>query len=232
MRRRLFLVTFVVLCVLVSISLIWQARFSRAQIEDSAATPCCDQSAAIALRQLEFPYYSLRDGFDSTVLLVSDSPKPFDFLVAIHSRSGHTIIAPTMTIQPQEKLTVDLRALLTQLGADVIGDFGEGSISIYFNGTIMPLAGQLTMTNPARSLILESEMVDNSPGLGLLPSVLNGLWWGLGGGRDARIMVTNTSGDISTADVFLDFLGERHESAPLVLSPRETKVLSIAQLFA
>ena len=135
-----------------------------------------------------------------------------------------------MTIQSGEKLSVDLRALLTELGADVDGDFAEGSVSIYFNGTIMPLAGQLTMSNPARSLVLESEMVDNSPGLGLLPSALNAVWWGLGGGREARFTASNTSGDPVTADVYLDFQGERHESAPLAFAPHETKILSITHL--
>ena len=94
----------------------------------------------------------------------------------------------------------------------------------------MPLAGQLTMSDPKRRLSFESEVVDNSPGLGLLPPRLNALWWGLGGGREATIAVTNTSGASVTADVFLDFLGEQHPSVPLVFSPHETKVLSIAQL--
>jgi len=135
-----------------------------------------------------------------------------------------------MTIQSQEKLPIDLGALLASLSADVAGDFGEGSVAVYFNGTIMPLVGQLTMTDPKRRVSFESELVDNSPGLGLLPPRLNALWWGLGGGREATIAVTNTSGASATADVFLDFLGRQHSSAPLVFSPHETKVLAIAQL--
>jgi hypothetical protein len=202
-------------------------NLSGAQTDNPPPTHCC---RAEAPRQLEFAYYSLRDGFNSTVFLVSASPKPLEFIMAIHSRSGQTLLGPAMTIQPQEKLALDLASLLASLSADVTGDFAEGSISIYFNGTIMPLAGQLTMSNPARRLVLESEMIDNSPGLGLLPPALNGLWWGLGGGRDGRIMVTNTGGEASTADVYLDFLGERHESARLVFTAHETKVLSIAEL--
>ncbi|MGA2629125.1 MAG: hypothetical protein ABSG54_02830 [Terriglobia bacterium] len=116
------------------------------------------------------------------------------------------------------------------MGADVTGDFAEGSVAVYFSGTIMPLAGQLTMTNPARSLILESEMVDNAPGLGLLPKELHALWWGIAAGRDGRVMISNTSPEAVTADVFLDFLGERHTSAPLTLRPHETKVVSITSL--
>ncbi len=84
-----------------------------------------------------------------------------------------------MSIQPQEKLAVDLSSLLTKLSADVNGAFAEGSISVYFKGTVMPLAGQLTMTNPALGLIHESEMVQNDPGHSDLPPVLNGLCWNL-----------------------------------------------------
>ncbi|MGD0920504.1 MAG: hypothetical protein ABSA70_01925 [Terriglobia bacterium] len=185
---------------------------------------------SVAPRELDFPYYSLRDAFNSTLLLVGASPAPLDFIIAVRSASGRTVLSPSMTIASGEKLSVDLRMLLTELGADVNDDFAEGSVSIYFNGTIMPLAGQLTMSNPARSLVLESEMVDNSPGLGLLPSALNAVWWGLGGGREARIMVSNTSGDPVSADVYLDFQGERHESDPLAFAPHETKILSITHL--
>jgi hypothetical protein len=162
--------------------------------------------------------------------LVSDSPTPLDFVIAVHSLSGRAILAPSMTIQPEQKLPVDIGALLTQLGGDVTGDFGEGSLAIYFTGTVMPLAGQITMENPARSLISQVEMVDNSPGVNLLPKQLSGVWWGLGTGRDARIMVNNTSAGAVTADVFLDFMGQRHTSAPLIFDPHETKVLSITSL--
>jgi hypothetical protein len=207
----------------------WNRMVSRAQTEHGTA-PCCGPADETQQRELDFPYYSLRDGFDSKLLLVSVSPKPLDFVVAVRSRSGQTVLAPALTIQPQEKLTVDLRSFLVAQGADVLGDFSEGSVAVYFNGTIMPLAGQLTMTNPARKLTMESEMVDNTPGLGLLPKELNALWWGIGGGRDARFMVSNTSGERATADLFLDFLGERHASKPLVFAPHETKVLSITEL--
>ncbi len=204
----------------------------RAQTGENKQAPCCGPDHPVAPRELDFPYYSLRDGFNSALLLVSASPKPVDLTIAIRSQTGETLLAPPMPIQPQEKLTLDLRSLLSELGADFSGTFGEGSVSVYFEGTIMPVTGQLTLTNPQRSLSLESEMVDNSPGLGLLPKMLNGSWWGLGGGREARIMVSNTSGNAVTADVFLDFGGERHASAPLTFAPHETKLLSIAQMLA
>ena len=127
-------------------------------------------------------------------------------------------------------MPVDLAGLIASLGADPTGPFGEGSISVYFTGTIMPLVGQLTMTNPALRLVHESEMVENDPGRSDIPAELSGLWWGLSGGRDARIMVANMSANTVTADVFLDFQGHRHQGVALVFNPNETKVLSITRM--
>ena len=205
-----------------------RSRFTRAQGEQ----PCCGQPDDTQQRQLEFAYYTLREGFISTLQLVSASPKPIDLVIAVRSLSGQTLLAPMLTIQPQEKLSIDVGTLLTQLGADILGDFAEGSVSVYFEGTIMPVVGQLTLTNPARNLSLESQMVDNTPGLGILPKRLDAAWWGVSGGRDARVMVSNTAAEVAMADVFLDVQGQRHAIAPLNFAPHETKALSVAQLLA
>ena len=231
MKAVRFLLISLALIVLASSLVNQRPGLSRAQTDQTNGAPCCGQDET-APREIDFPYYSLREGFESTLLLVSDSPKPLEFVMAVRSVSGQTVVAPGMSIQPQEKLPIDLRSLLAQLGADPTGDFAEGSISVYFNGTIMPLAGQLTMSNPARRLIFESEVVDNSPGLGLLPKQLHALWWGIGAGRDARVMVSNTAGEAVSADLFLDFRGERHSAAPLTFRPHETKVLSITELLS
>lgn len=232
MRRRI-----PILCVLaLTLAGLWMPTrhsiFSRPQESPCGSSPCAEGVSQTAPRQLQFPYYSLRDGFESTLLLVSASPKPIDLFIAVRSSSGQTLLAPMVTIQPQEKLTIDLRTLLGNLGADVVGTFAEGSVAVYFEGTIMPVAGQLTLTNPERRLILESEMVDNSPGLGILPASLNAVWWGLGGGREAKFMVTNTASSAVTADVFVDIRGERRAIAPLAFAPFETKVLSVSQLLS
>ena len=209
-------------------------RFAPAPLVGGQQTgaACCDPNTVTAPRELDFPYYSLRDGFNSTLNRVSDSPKPLDFVMGLHSLSGQTLLGPSMTIQPGAKLPIDLGGLLQSLNADPGGPFGEGSISIYFQGTIMPLVGQLTITNPANRLVHESEMVENDPGRSDIPPVLNGIWWGLSGGRDARIMVANMSGQAVTADVSLDFAGERHQVAPITFAGHETMVLTVAGILA
>ena len=88
----------------------------------------------------------------------------------------------------------------------------------------------MTMSNAALKLVHEAEMVENDPGRSDIPPVLNGLWWNLGAGRDAMAMVSNMSPFPVTADVYLDFQGKRHASAPLDFTPNETKALSITKL--
>ncbi len=187
--------------------------------------------SAIGLREVDFPYYSIRDGFDSQLNLVSDSPGPIDLTIAIYSQLGNSLLT-SMTIQPSAKLPIDLRALLTSLGADVNGEFAEGSIAVTFEGTVMPVVGQVTSTNQALHVVHESEMVENDPGRTDIPPVLNGLWWNLAPGRDARIVVGNMSAMPVTADVYLEYRGQRHPSAPLDFSPHELKVLSVIQLLS
>jgi hypothetical protein len=135
-----------------------------------------------------------------------------------------------MTIQPSAKLPIDILSLLTSLGADATGTFSQGSVSVYFEGTIMPLVGQMTIENPARHWVHQVDMVENDPGRTDIPAVLSGQWWGLSGGRDATIMVTNASGNTVTADVFLAFGGKEHKLDPLVFTANQTRLLSVAEL--
>ncbi|HUX10662.1 MAG TPA: hypothetical protein VMW51_08455 [Terriglobia bacterium] len=202
----------------------------RPNTEAQTTTNCCGTNPPTAPREIVFPYYSLADGFNSTLLLVSSSPTPLNFIVAVHSLSGQTEISNSITIQPGENLPIDMRALLTSLGADVTGTFSQGNVSVYFEGTIMPLAGQMTIENPARHWVQQVDMVENDPGRTDIPAVLSGQWWGLSGGRDATIMVTNASGSTVTADVFLAFGGKEHKLDPLVFNGNQTRLLSVAEM--
>jgi hypothetical protein len=153
-----------------------------------------------------------------------------DFTLAVKSQQGQVLTTPE-TIGPRQKLAIDLTSLITQLGGDPTGAFAQGSASIYFVGTIMPIVGQITATNPQLSLVHESVMVEHDPGRSDIPAVLNGLWWGLGAGRATTVMVSNTSANPQTAQVYLDVQGQRQTlSTPLSFVPYETKVLDITQL--
>lgn len=221
-----------VLVLLLAAAAVFHQRrgFSRPRTQQSSTTPCCGQPDTTAPRELDFAYYSLRGGFNSTLLLIGDAPAPFPFTISIHSLSGLTAVAPAMRVQPQQKLSIDLRTLLANIGADPEGAFSEGSISVSYASATRPLVGQVTITNATLGLVYESLMAENDPGQSDIPAMLDGLWWSLSPGRDAKVMVANTAGATVTADVFLDFAGERHPSAPVVFAPYETKVLSTTQL--
>lgn len=165
-------------------------------------------------------------------MLVSDSPKPIDLTIGIRNLFGQ-MQTTTETIQPQQKLAIDLASTIAKAGGDPSGAFAEGSVAVYFMSTIMPVAGQMTVTNPALSLTHQVDMTENDPGRSDIPAVLNGAWWGLGGGNDAQVFVSNTSDTAEIAQVYLDFAGKRHSlKTPLTFSSYETKVLDISQLLA
>ena len=203
---------------------------SHAQLQSSGGgSPCC---TTLAPRELDFPYYNLTNGWISTLYLVSDSPQTMDFTLLVKGAQGQALTAAE-TIQPRQKLAIDMGSLITQLGGDPTGAFAQGSVSVYYVGTIMPIVGQITLSNPQLSLVYESVMVEHDPGRSDIPAVLNGVWWGLGGGRTASVMVSNTSANAQTAQVYLDFQGQRHAlQNPLRFASYETKVLDITQLLA
>src|SRR5574337_1967053 len=121
MRHKAVYPGILVLVVLALSSLFLIGPRSSATAQGTA--PCCSE---IAPRELDFPYYALDNGFNSTLLLVSDSPDPIDFILAIHNLAGQTVLSSSMTIQPGAKLPIDLRGLLVQLGANASGSFAEG----------------------------------------------------------------------------------------------------------
>ena len=83
---------------------------SRAQSgTGGAGGSCC---ATEAPREVDFPYYNLTNGWMSTLYLVSDSPKPMDFTLAVKGRQGQ-VLTTAETIQPQQKLSIDLASIIT-----------------------------------------------------------------------------------------------------------------------
>lgn len=212
---------------------LWQSSPTIPDASHVTDPPGADQADEQPVpRELDFAYYSVRDGFESQLQLVSDYPKPFVFRMMLHSLSGQTAFAGLIRVRPQQKLSFDLRTLLTKLRLDRDADFQEGSISVSYTLPKSPLLGQVTVSNPSYSLVFESLMGENDPGQTALPPVLDGAWWGLTADREAKVMVANTSNQPVAADVELSFGGKLHPSRPLVFERHETKILSIPELLA
>jgi len=98
---------------------------SRPNTGAQTTTDCCGTNPVTAPRELDFPYYSLRDGFRSTLNLVSNSPTSLDFIIAMHSLPGQTLLSNNISIDPGAKMPVDLASLIASLGGDPTGPFAE-----------------------------------------------------------------------------------------------------------
>ena len=95
----------------------------------AAPSASCCSEPTIACREVDFPYYTLLNGYQFTLLLVSDSPRPIDLSIAIYGALGHSAIAPPHTIQPQQKLALDMGQPLAKMGLNTSGEFGQGYVS-------------------------------------------------------------------------------------------------------
>ncbi|MGH9454148.1 MAG: hypothetical protein ACRD2O_09295 [Terriglobia bacterium] len=84
-------------------ALLFSRHASQVQAQSLAGAPaaqCCSE-ANLAPREVDFPYYTLQNGYQSTLNLVSDSPQPIDLSIVLYSALGRSAIAPPVTIQPQ-----------------------------------------------------------------------------------------------------------------------------------
>lgn len=183
-------------------------------------------------RELIYPYYCVRKGWESRLELMDRAPRVIDFSMAVHGLSGRTVTTKPMSIAPDKGMHLDLREVLTDLGADVEGDFSEGSISILFKGEGNPLGGRLLVEGPNESWNLGPVWSQNEYGESMIPPRLDTLWWDLGGSRDVELTVNNISNAPVTADFFLDWAGQRHAAPALAFAPHETRILSVTQTLA
>lgn len=88
MRRKAVYPGMLILAVLALSSLFLMNPYPGTKAQ--ATTNCCGPNPTTAPREIVFPYYSLADGFNSTLMLVSDSPKPLNFILAVHNLAGLT----------------------------------------------------------------------------------------------------------------------------------------------
>lgn len=183
-------------------------------------------------RELVYPYYSLRDGSDSTLYLLDRAAWMVEFTVAVHSLSGQTAWSKPMTIHPDETTEINVKKLLGDLGVDYRGDFLEGSLSIHFKGRGNPLGGRMMVVGPKDTLNIGPVWTKGESGQNMVPDRLDTLWHDLGGARDLEMTVSNITGNAVDADFYLDFAGKRHAAPPLHFASHETKHVSLAEVLA
>jgi len=183
-------------------------------------------------REIIYPYYSLREGYDSTLHLENHAAWTVDFTVGVHSLSGQTALSQPMSIHPHETVEINVKKLTDDLAVDNRGDFVEGSLSLNFKGKGNPLGGRLVIAGPNGTVSVDPVSTISEWGWNKVPTRLDTLWHDLGGARDVELTVSNITGEPVVGDFYLDFGGRRHTAAPLHFASHETKNLSIATVLA
>lgn len=181
-------------------------------------------------RELFYPRYSLREGYESKLYMMDRAPRPIDFTVSVHSLSGDSVTSKKMTIEPSKDLVIDIQELLTDLKVDYRGDFREGSLSINFTGPGNPLGGRMLVAGPNETQNIGPVWSMGEFGQSMIPPVLNTFWHGLGGTRDVLLTVNNVSSEPAVGDVHLDIAGKRYSPAPLEFAPYQTHQVSLTEM--
>jgi hypothetical protein len=91
MLRRALISASLGLLIVAGWALLHNAPPTRAQTNQNSGS-CCGPDNPVAPREIDFPYYSLKDGFGSTLNLVSDSPQNLDLSIAVRSTAGETLL--------------------------------------------------------------------------------------------------------------------------------------------
>lgn len=183
-------------------------------------------------RELFYPRYSLREGYESKLYLMDRAPRPIDFTISVHSLSGETVTSKKMTIEPSKDQVIDIQELLTEMKVDYRGDFLEGTLSINFTGPGNPLGGRMLVAGPHETQNIGPVWNMGEFGQNMITPVLNTFWHDLGGTRDALFAVSNTASEAVVADVHLDLAGKRYSPAPLHFAPYQTYQLSLTEMLA
>jgi hypothetical protein len=135
-------------------------------------------AGAMSQQTADFPYFLVRDGFQSHLVVVNAISEPIEFVIAIHNLAGKTIQLPRKTVAPGNKMAFDISTLLTNQPEEIREEFSEGSVTVLYQQIRpMTLVGQITVSNAERHLVFESEMAMLMMGPAQHPQELNALWW-------------------------------------------------------
>jgi len=186
---------------------------------NKAASPQSEQVHILSL-----PYYITKEGWESTLTLNNTLRTPLSVSIKLYSLDGAPLSLPDQALRPHQNVSLRLSELLTQF--DHSGRFKEGSIELSFQNEIgMALGPQLTIANLAKGLSIDIE-----PPMGHRSNKLEGIWWSLDDETDAQVILSNTKSQPLNVQMSIDWKGEQILVPPVLLRPRQTVVMDIAEI--
>jgi hypothetical protein len=159
------------------------------------------------------PYYTLRDGMDSTLTLNNVAPTPTVAKVTIFNTLGRPLVLPPVTLEPHSFKQIDLRSVIAD------EDFDSGNIEVQFSGLPMILTCQVSVVSLDKRISFESREQDMTDFMSLN---LNGILWLPQAKAEGSLAVTNTA--MNTVSVQLS-VGPGKKA--FTLTPRETRLIKL-----
>ena len=159
------------------------------------------------------PYFTLRDGMNSTLTLNNTAPFSMPVTVTIYNMQGRSQVLPPITLDPHSFKMIEMR--------DVVASelFDSGNLQISYQGIPMAVTCQLSVYSSDKRVSFESReqaMMDFES------SALNGIVSLPQAGAEAFLALTNESTNKITVQLAI-----RTKSKEVSLYPHETHLLEL-----
>lgn len=174
-------------------------------------------TSAGSQQMTNIPYFSLKDGMNSTLTLNNNMPVQTTVMITVYSKSGKPLMVPPVTLKPSSIANYQLADLTANAG----NDFDSGNIAIMYDGPSMGVTCQVGIFDPKSRVSFESR---DAGMMDFMSLKLNGIISLPDAKADSFVALTN----IATHPVKVQWsIGAAHDQ--LSLKSRETQVMNLTE---
>lgn len=183
--------------------------------QTTATTAMTSTASMPSMQMTNIPYFSLRDGMDSTLTLNNLASQPTVVNVTIFNTHGEADALAPMTLPPRAITELDLSKSVRD------DSFDSGNVEIAYNGQMMQVTAQVSIFSVDKRVDIESREADM---MDFASSSLAGILSMPREGDKGYVAITNVASQ--SIDVRLS-AGER--TSNITLSSRETRVINLKE---
>jgi hypothetical protein len=194
---------------------------SLAMVRYAQAQSAPSDSTAVMAQITDIPYFTLRDGMNSTLTLNNISPNSTPVTVTIYNLEGKAQVLKPITLAPHSFQQIELRDV-------IVGDeFDSGNLNVAYAGISMGVTCQVSVSNSAARVSFESRDVWGQQEMqGMMPSMtknLSGILWLPQETTEGFLAVTNIGMNKETVHV-----STGSKSKTISLYPRQTQLVKLS----
>lgn len=169
----------------------------------------------------DIPYFTLRDGMNSTLTLNNVGPTSTPVTVTIYNTEGKAQVLTPITLAPHSFKQIELRDV-------VVGDdFDSGNLSVAYTGISMGVTCQVSVSNPDKRISFESRDVwgqqDMQDMMSSMSKSMSGILWLPQDSAEGFLAVTNVGKNKTTVQVLI---GSKPKT--VTLYSRETRLVKLS----